>query len=294
MSVDQELRDAELAFLNAPFQPDGWRIATRKLVDVTGSAAAQIIGLGGPDSFTVISHDVPDPRGHLTNPALLGACNWRIGAVDGRSRLQHEPHFEAYRALHKTSDYDDAVSDLDTRFGCQAPLVADAAHLFGLALFRSNRQGCCDAEVLDRFSFLARHAQRALRVQLALGQEAAELMLDGVAGRSEATLLLDRFAGLSGMTPAAETLFDHPKGLRLDGLLVRLADPTENGFFAAAVGRLLASDGVTGPVLHEGQVGRCAEAPGGRWRLFICRLPTVQHGFGFEPQLAVTLTPLKG
>ena len=294
MSLEQDLRDAELAFLNAPFQPDGWRVATRKLVGITGSTAAQVIGLGGPDPFTVISDDLPDPRGHLTNPALLGACNWRIGAIDGHTSLQHEPHFEAYRALHPTSDYDDAVSDLDTRFGCQAPLITDSAHLFGLAMFRSNRQGRCDADVLERFSNLAHHAQRALRVQLALGQQAAELMLEGVAGRTEATLLLDRFAGLAAMTAAAEKLFDHPQGLRLDGLLVRLADRTENASFAAAVGRLFASDGLTGPVLHEGRAGRCPQRPAGRWRLLIARLPAVAQGFGFEPHLAVTLTPIEG
>lgn len=292
MFVSQELREAELAFLNAPFQLDGWRNAMRRLVAVTGSTAAQVIGIGGPDAFTVISDDLHDPRGHLTNPALLGACNWRMGAVDGRTPIQHEPHFEAYRERHCTDDYDDAVSDLDTRFGCQSALMADSAHLFGLAMFRSQRQGLCDADVLDRFAWLTRHAQRSLRVQLAVGQDAAEMMLEGLAGRSEATILLDRFGGLAAMTPDAEVLFEHRYGLRLDGLLVRLANPWENASFSAAIARLLASDGLSGPVLHETRVGASVERPGGRWRLFIARLPAVHHGFGFEPQLAVTLKPI--
>lgn len=293
MSVEQRLRDAELAFLNAPFEPDGWRLAVGNLLEIIGGVGAQVIGLGGPTGYVDVTvADLHDPHAHLTNPEVFGPCNFRIGAADGRSRIQYEPHFEAYRARHDTSLYDDVVSDLDTRFGCQASLMADSSTLFGLVLFRSRRQGACDPDTIERFTRLAFHAQRSLRVQLALGQQSAELMLEGLAGSRDATILLDRHGAIAAMTEAAETLFDHPHGLRLDGLLLRLALPKESLALEAALARLLASDGHDGPLLHEVRVGRSADRPRGRWRLHLVRLPPLARALGFEPHFALTLTPL--
>ncbi len=116
-------------------------------------------------------------------------------------------------------------------------------------------------------------------------------MLEGVASSGEMTLLLDGQGRLVAMTEAAEILFDHPAGLRLDGLSVRLSDRAEDRSLQAAAGRLLASDGVWGPVLHEAVAGRCPAAPQGQWRLFLTRLPAETDLLQVGPQLALTLRP---
>jgi hypothetical protein len=295
MYVDQSVRDAELAFLNAPFEADGWLTALRRLAQATGSAVGQLCGGGmGPAlSFNLFSDDRPDPRGHLVNPQLYGPENWRINCVTGGARsIQFERHYAAYRSANPTSFYDDAVSDLDLPFGCQSPLMLDAdGGLVGLALLRSSRDGPCSSEVIDIFARVANQAHRALRVEVALGQARGEDMLAGLASSGESTLLLDRHGRLVAMTEAAEGVFDCPLGLRLNGLEVHLAEPREDHGFKGAMLRLLGGDEVGGPVIHECRAGRSEQHPGGLWDLFLTRLPAGRDLFGVEAQLALTLRP---
>lgn len=297
MFVERRVRDAELALLNAPFRDDGWGDALRLSAAATGSAVAQLCGGGmGPElTFNVFSEERHDPRGHLVNPQLYGPENWRINCtIGGAGSVQFERHYAAYRSSNPTSFYDDAVSDLDLPFGCQSPLMLDSGGLVGLALLRSSRDGPCPPDVIAAFTRLARQAQRAVRVQLALGQERGEAMLSGAARSGEMTLLLDRHGRLVAMTEAAESLFDAPIGLRLDGLNPRLTDRREDQSLQAAVGRLLASDGVDGPILHQTVAGRSQHRPEGYWRLFLTRLPASYDLLGMEAQLALTLRPLLG
>lgn len=296
MFVDRAVRSAELAFLNAPFEQDGWTEALRQMAAATGSAVGQLCG-GGAGlalSFNFFSEERDDPHGHLVNPLLYGPENWRINcAPGGAGSIQDERHYAAYREGNPTTFYDDAVSDLDLPFGCQSPLILEpGGGLVGLALLRSSRDGACSADTVAIFARISRQAQRAVRVLIALGQERGEQMLAGVANSGEMTLLLDRHGRLVALTEAAELLFDQPAGLRLDGLHVRLENEAENRSLHAAMGRLLASDGVDGPVLHQCRVGASAQWPDGCWQLFVTLLPSRHDLLGVEAQLALTLRPL--
>ena len=242
--------------------------------------------------FNIFSHDLPDPYGHLINPDLYGPQNWRPLCFAAGGKHSVRTALRRLRSSRACEYYDDASSDLDLRFGCQSPLLFDGAGLIGLCLLRSGRDGPCTSDVLETFAQVSRQAQRAVRVQLALGQAQGETMLEGIAGSGEMTVLLDRQGRLVAMTEAAEDLFDLPTGLRLEGLTVRLANVTEDQGLQAAIGRLLASDGVRGPVLHEAVAGRCMRAPQGRWRLFMTRLPSGGDLLQLGPQLALTLRPV--
>lgn len=294
MHSDQCLREAELAFLNAPFLESGWQLALEQLSIASRTRTVQLIGVGGPLalSLNLMTSPPHDPNGHLGNPLLYGSANWRINTSAGPLTLEHEPHYRAYRSDRHTEIYDDAVNDLDLPFGCQSALLLDEGSLVGLALLRSGREGVCQADVLDTFARLSWQAQRAARVQLALGREAGEAMLTGPGCGSEATLLLDRFGALVALSAGAEALFDHPRGLRLRGLAVELTDPDEQSILAAALNRLLTGDVLGGPVLHQGVVGRCADRPLGRWRLFATRLPRSLDTLGLAAQLCLTLKPI--
>ena len=266
----------------------------RALADVTGTRIAQLIGVGGPLPLplNLLTEYPHDPHGHIGNPLLYGPVNWRINSTERPMTLEHEPHYQAYRARRTTSMYDDAVSDLDLPHGCQSALMYGADGIVGISLLRSSREGPCDAEVLDCFSLLARQAQRALRVQLALGQEAADLMLSGTASQRGATLLLDRFGSLCSATPTGERMMEDDGPFRLSGLMPILRNPAEDGALRQALGRLMASGEGRGPVLHRMIVGRSVEHPAGQWDLFAARLPRQEHGLGFDPEVAVTLRPL--
>lgn len=296
MFVERAVHEAELAFLNAPFNPDGWTVAVEQLATATGSAVAQLCGgvASGPElTFNLLSRDFHDPHSHLTNPLLYGPTNWRINCRMGGARsIQHEWHYAAYREGRRTDFYDDAVSDLDLPFGCQSPLILEGSgNLIGLALLRSSRNGPCSLDVLHAFDRISHQAHRAVRVQMALGQSQGEDMLSGMVGSGEMTLLMDRQGQLLAMTEEAEALFDCPTGLRLDGLKVRLAGTNDDRALQAAMGRLLASDGFDGPVLYQGRAGCSAERPEGSWQLFLTRLPADRDLLGMEAQLALTLRP---
>jgi hypothetical protein len=80
--------------------------------------------------------------------------------------------------------------------------------------------------------------------------------------------------------------------MKLSGLAVGLRNRGEDRAFQKALSRLLASDGHRGSVVHETRIGRDETALGGRWRLFVVRLPHRDNGLGFDPHLAVTVKPL--
>ena len=293
MNLGERMRAAELAFLNAPFEEHGWVRAVQQLAWATDSRAAQLCATGGGAmlALNLFSDTLHDPYQHLVNPALYGPQNWRVGVTLAARTIEHELHYAAYRATHCTDYYDDAISDLDLPFGCQSALLLDANGMTGLALLRSRRDGPCTEKTLSAFARVAYQAQRAVRVQLALGDEAAQLMLGTVDERWEATVLLDGYANVTAMSAAAEALFEEPAGLRLHGLQLRLSDPDEDRAMASAMSRLLASDGVTGPVLHQMRFGRSAAAPRGQWQAVVVRIGGGATGLHFDPHLAVTVRP---
>ncbi len=287
--VASDVRAAEAAILNAPFEERGWERATLAIAEATGSAAAHLIGFGGPLLFplNVVAGDVPGPSGHLCNAHLYGPCNWRINSVGPAMSVQHEAHYRAYAAVNDTADYDDAVADVDLPYGCQSAMTVDSGRLIGISLLRRRRDGPCDDEVIECFAHLRHHLWRAIRAQLAMDGEAAQLMLGDIAARQCATFLLDRHGLLSEMTPAADALFDADGPLRLFGRSVHMSLPRFDLAFQKLLARILSVDGPQiDDIVVEGRDGRA-------WQLIANRLPTREHGLGFEPCLAVILRPRK-
>jgi len=264
-----------------------------------GGSAANLVGLGGPmllpfNLFT--GKHAERANRHFANPALWGSCNWRVGASSAPMTIQHDGHYSAYRRTHGaalTADYDDAVSDIDMPFGCQAVLLADQEHFLGLAIMRGRLEGRCDGSTLFAFERIIRHAQRAVRVHLALDGEAGESMVREWADRTSPMLVLDRFGGLCAMTPAGEALLEADGPLSLRGISIAARIRREDRHFQAALARLLrVRDETVGPHLHQMNVGRSDLRPDGRWRLSLLRLPRRPHGLGFDPHLLVCAKPL--
>jgi hypothetical protein len=85
MFVDQRLREAELAFLNAPFEAEGWRHAIERMAEVTRSAVGQLCGFASGLSlpYNLLSADLHDPTATSTIPTCTGLTTgvWRSLAV---------------------------------------------------------------------------------------------------------------------------------------------------------------------------------------------------------------------
>lgn len=289
------LRDTELAIINAPFEGEGWRRAVEMVSSACHSSAANLVGFGGPLGLSLnlfTGRESERAERYFSRAELWGRCNWRVNSAGAPMTVQHEAHYAAYREREQTAEYDDAVADLDMPFGCQSPLIADSRTFLGLALLRSRRDGPCDAITLERFGKLIRHLNRAIRVELALEGDAAELMVGEIGGLTSATVLLDRYGCVCALTPAAEPLAEEDGAFRLCGLTFQLRDPAENRRMEKAMRTLLwGSSEAEGQVI-EMRAGRTASAPKGRWIASIVRLAKREHGLGFDPHLAVAFRPL--
>lgn len=288
------LRDAELAILNAPFEDDGWNRAAAAIACATKSSGVHLLALGGPLllPLNVVHGGYAGYESYFADPVLHGQGNWRVCTTTVPMAIQHEAHYAAYRAAHDTSIYDDAVSDLDIPFGCQSALMVDRNGMMGVALLRARRDGICTHQTLSDFALLRAQLSRAVRMQIALDGEAAELMVGGVDAVSGSTILLDRHGNLCALTPAAEPLLNDDGPIAMEGLAIRLRDRGEDRFFQQALARLLASDGIRDVVVHQARIGRerCHARQG--WKLVAVRLPRRDHGLGFDPHLAVTIQPI--
>ena len=77
MLVASDVRAAEAAILNAPFDERGWERATLAIAQATGSTAAQLLGFGGPllVPLNVVAGEIGGPTGHLCHAHLYGPCN---------------------------------------------------------------------------------------------------------------------------------------------------------------------------------------------------------------------------
>jgi hypothetical protein len=287
MRALEPARKARLPILNAPFEKDGWAKAVGAICEATGCHGAHLLGMGGPLVTPLNIVRGLDSRIHdyLGDPHLHGPVNWRVGSAWLPMTIQHELHYAAYRSENDTADYDDAASDLDMPFGCQSVLLGDRSMFLGIAMMRSRREGPCTLETLENFAALIRPLQRAIRVQLALDGEAAELMLGDMDSLHGATILLDRLGSVAAMTPAAEAAFEENGPLALAGLAVRLRDPKLDRCLQRGLAHLLKfSDAASAP-LHEMRIPSSA----GMWQLVAMRLPEREHGLGFHAHLAVTL-----
>lgn len=261
---------------------------------VCGGSAANLVGIGGPKllPLNLFTGKMADrATRHFENPSLWGSCNWRVGSSSQPMTIQYDKHYRAYRRQAggaMTANYDDVVSDLDMLFGCQSVLMADQEHFLGLAIMRGKLEGPCDPSAIFAFERIVQHAQRAVRVHLALDGEAGEILVSNWDERRGPMLVLDRFGGLCAMTAAGETMLDEFGPLTLRGISVAARDPRENRFLQSALARLLAiPDDAVGPQIHQMTAGRSDGSPQGRWRLSLVRLPRRPHGLGFDPQLLI-------
>lgn len=292
-SASRRLREAELALINAPFAEDGWAHALDRVTWACGGTAANLVGIGGPLHLSLnlfTGRHADRAQLYFTDPALWGACNWRVGASQAPLAVSHDEHYRRYRDAHPpglTADYDDAVADLDMPHGCQSVLMADPTQFIGLALMRGRDEGACDAESVATFARLAEHAQRSVRAHLAIGGEHAKLVLGNFGDSQSAVMLLDRFGSFCAVSAAAIDLLDRAQILKRShgrpAAVSRADDVRLQGVIAEML--RLDSDPVVPSAYREILLGPLTR----RLRLCLLRLPGRHSSMGFEPQLALVV-----
>lgn len=221
-----------------------WDALLRRLASLTGSARAQLIGIGGP---AVTAFNYVSDLGWRDLERLLDAdgyrpdVNFRIASsVTAREmELVHEDDYDRVAASLSSDLYVQYCEEIGIPLGCQVKLFADGDRQIGLAALRERADGRTTPEQLALFAQAAPHVRAAVHLQMRIEQQGQALLVGGLEAMSANVVLLDAYGRVCGLTPGAEAILSSDGRLRLvDG---RLSGSTAIGSarIDSAIGRVL-------------------------------------------------------
>ena len=243
LSQDSVAETAEL-FRAAGLGQASWSAALEGLAAVTGSTGAQLIGLGSEATvpFNVMT-GVPLETGRDFvavgggDPAINSRV--RIGMQAAELEVLDETAFTTAADMRLNPEYAEWIRAWDMHHTCLTNLVKEPERHAGLALLRGERQGNVDDEQRRAFAVLARHARAAVRTQMALEAQGAELLAGAMEAVRATAFLCDAAGRVRGMTASAEVLLSAGDVLRLNnGVLTAACEADRRGLevaLAAAV-----------------------------------------------------------
>lgn len=218
-----------------------WEAALDSLAAVTGSTGAQLIGLGSEATvpFNVMT-GVPAETGEAFvavgggDPAINSRV--RIGMRAAELEVLDETAFTTAADMRLHPEYGEWIRAWDMHHTCLTNLVAEPDRHAGLALLRGARQGNVDDEQKRAFAALAAHARAAVRTQMALEAQGAQLLAGAMEAVRATAFFCDEFGRVRGMTASAEALLVTGDVLRLNrGVLTTACEADRRG-----LGRALA------------------------------------------------------
>lgn len=241
-----------------------WEAALDGLAAVTGSTGAQLISLGSGAAVPVnVMTGVPAETGEAFvavgggDPAINSRV--RIGTRAAELEILDETAFTTAADMRLNPEYAEWIRTWDMHHTCLTNLVKAPDQHAGLALLRSERQGNVDDEQKRAFAILAGHARAAVRTQMALETQGAQLLAGAMEAVRATAFFCDAAGRVRGMTAPAEALLSAGDVLRLNrgvlttaceadrrGLEVALAEALSGGApaFAVAARRLNTDDRV--------------------------------------------------
>jgi PAS domain-containing protein len=225
--------DWDTRFQDAALDPRLWLAVLQELADATGSARAQLIGLGSDLAAHFYWPTQVEP-GQLDDFIRIEGyspeINYRIAADGGSDELAvvHEAHYDEARRSLRREDYVDHCEQYRIPWGCQTALMRDADSLVALSVLRSRDNGRTDETQRKVFAEAARAARNAVRMQRAIEQKGLDLLAGSLEAMTLPCLLLDELGRIGAMTSAAERLFQHKPTLRAvdDRLCSRTTEDT--------------------------------------------------------------------
>lgn len=205
MDVSQQISDV---FSRAPFSKGGWNHALNTMAGLTRSMRGQLIFMGQKhlQFNTCTQVDEAYHADFLSIQGYRRDVNWRIGAEGAVGEIIHEDHYDAVRATHTDEAYLDHARRFDAEFGIQTVLGRGASGTFGLACLRTNADGRSDEEDRAVFAIAMQQARLAIRAQIAVEEQGAELLAGSLDSLRVAALLIDGQGRVCGSTPAATAI----------------------------------------------------------------------------------------
>lgn len=124
-------------------------------------------------------------------------------------------------AYHESRFYNEVTAPFDVPYVCLTNLEKSEEAFIALAALRSHQQGHITQGQREVFTKLVPHVRAAIRMQLALEQQGAELATGMMGVLSIAAFLCDRHGRVRYSTPAGEQLLSRRPEIRLvNGSLV--------------------------------------------------------------------------
>ena len=211
--------DWDTRFQDAALDPRLWMTVLQELADATGSARAQLVGMGSDLAARFYWPTTVEP-GQLDDFIRIEGyspeINYRLAADAGSDELAvvHEDHYDEARRSLRREDYVDHCEQYRIPWGCQAALMRDADNLVGLSVLRSRDDGRTDEAQRTIFAKAARAARNAVRMQRAIERKGLDLLAGSLEAMALPCLLLDELGRIGAMTAAAERLFIQKPTLR--------------------------------------------------------------------------------
>lgn len=263
-----------------------WEAALDGLAAVTGSTGAQLIGLGTEATvpFNVMTGVPPETGVDFVavgggDPAINSRV--RIGMRAAELEVLDETAFTTATDMRLNPEYAAWIRRYDMHHTCLANLVKEPDRKAGLALLRSERQGNVDDEQKRAFGVLATHARAAVRTQIALEAQGAQLLAGAMEAVRAMAFFCDGSGRVLGMTASAEALLSTGDALTLKGGVLTTACDADRQGLERVVAAAVAGDAPAYAVV--------ARRRGGDERVFIeaTPLPSGASAFGARALIIV-------
>lgn len=273
-------------FASAAVDGSLWMPALVNLAEATGSARGQLIGIG--NSAAVPFNWVNDfsDEGLADFVEIEGGSpmvNPRIAVSAGASLLvvHGEADYDAAVAALPTDIYRAFASDHDIPYGCQSKLIEDGHGIVGLAVLRTERDGRTTPEQRRLFGQVAPYVRSAVRMQMALEEAGADLVMGTVELVGGAVFVCTEDGRIAAMSPSAERLLASGR-MRIKGNRLEAGNHRDTVALRAAMAQ---QEHVAGAVFRSlALAGEPGQLP---LVIDVCRAPMAPWRFNFTPRLIV-------
>lgn len=279
------------AFNAAAVGAGSWLDALSGLARATGSRGGQLVGFGSESAVPFnwvtgvgkewgedfLAHNGTDPS---INPNVRAGASVAplkvLATADYISREQRRASafLQEFAILH------------DTPYICLTPLIKDQTTHIGVAVLRSHKQGEITAPQRAVFASLAPHVRAAVKTQMALGHQGAQLVASALEALSLTVFVCDGLGMVRAMTPAAEALAGAGRPLRLKHGLLGTANAAETQALTNAIGA--ASGGLIRPGAPLANT-IIVQGGGKPMVLDVLPMPRREHAFSFEARALVVV-----
>lgn len=294
--TDEHWQALAEGFYSAALDEQGWYPALEGLARATGSQTGQLVGFG-PDAlaFNILTNLDPAwqqeaAAADASDPGVNPRVGMGINAPILKTLTDADFAFpDEYTRAPRHREFEDFMRRIDRPHICLAVLERQPDRVIGLAVVRSKREGLITAAQHAAFTSLAPHVRAAVRMQISLEGQGANLLAGAMEALSIPAFVCDHAGRVQALTPAAERIAGANCGLKFRQGELHAEHAEDARALNAAIAAASASRIVPGPPLLQTVVVRDGRLKTPSLVLDVIALPNRTHGFSFTPRVLVVV-----